>query len=109
MDGFFQREVSPGIVQWVIGMMLSASPLGAAACLRADAATDFGPELSAFTVRTLVIAADADESCPMELAGCPTAAAIAGSQLVVISGAGHAMFFTEHERLNQELLAFRGS
>jgi pimeloyl-ACP methyl ester carboxylesterase len=104
--GLPNPAVSPAIVEWGIGLALQTSLKAAIDTVRAFSSTDFRADLAAFTVPTLVIHGDRDQNVPLELTARRSAAAIRGSRLSVYEGAPHALFFTEKERLNRELLAF---
>ena len=97
--------VSPEMVQWGIGLALQASPRATIAMTRTFAATDFRPDMSSFTVPTLVIHGAGDQIAPLDLCGRKTAELISGAQLTVYD-TGHGLFLTEKARLNQDLLAF---
>jgi pimeloyl-ACP methyl ester carboxylesterase len=97
---------SPAMLQWLVSLALQASPHATIATLRAFAGTDFRADMPAFSVPTLVIHGDADQSTPIDACGRATARAIAGSRLVEYTGAPHGLFLTEKHRLNADLLAF---
>ncbi len=59
-----------------------------------------------FTMPTLIIHGDHDQSHPIDLTGRRNAQAISGSQLKVYEGAAHGLFITHKDRLNRDLLAF---
>jgi len=98
--------VSPELAQWGVQLTLESSPKAVLECRRALDATDFRPDLGAFTVPTLIIHGQNDQSTPLDLCGRRTAQAIPGSQLIVYEGAAHGLFLTHKERLNRDLLAF---
>jgi pimeloyl-ACP methyl ester carboxylesterase len=68
-------------------------------------ADDFSGELNKITAPTLIVWGDQDAFCPRHDQEM-LAAAIAGSQLVVYAGAGHALHWEEPERLAADLVAF---
>jgi non-heme chloroperoxidase len=98
--------VSQEMIQWAIGLFLPASPKAMTAMIRAMSETDLREDMHAFTMPTLIIHGDADQSAPIELTGRRTARAISGSKLKVYEGAAHGLFVTEKDRLNADLLAF---
>jgi pimeloyl-ACP methyl ester carboxylesterase len=98
--------LSHELVQWAIRLILESSPKAIIECMRALWETDFRPDMSAFSVPTMVIHGDNDQNAPLELCGRRTAQLIAGSQLKVYEGAAHGLFLTHKERLNNDLLAF---
>jgi non-heme chloroperoxidase len=98
--------VSPEMMQWAISLALQASPQATIEMIRALSETDFQPDLQAFTMPTLVIHGDQDQSHPIALTGRKTAQAIPGSQFKVYEGAAHGLFITHKEQLNRDLLTF---
>jgi len=77
--------------------------------VRTFSETDLRPELEAFTMPTLIVHGDADQSAPLEVTGKRVARAVPGSRLEVYAGAPHAVFFTDKDRLNGDLLEFARS
>lgn len=75
-------------------------------CIAAFSATDFRPDLEKIDVPTLVIHGDDDQIVPFEVGGKRSAALIAGAELTVYEGSGHALPDTDRDRLNADLLAF---
>ncbi len=68
--------------------------------------TDFRVDLEKFDVPTLVIHGDSDAVVPFQVSGRRTAAAIAGSELVLIEGGPHGINVSHAEEFNAALLAF---
>ena len=83
-----------------------ASPKGTLECIKAFSHTDFRDDLTKITVPTLVIHGDSDGVVPFEASGKRSAAAIAGSELVVIEGGPHGINASHPEQFNKALLAF---
>lgn len=105
-EPFFTPGTSRAIKDWTLGMMLQTSLQAAIELNRIQVSTDFRAELGRITQPALVIHGDRDASAPLELTGQPTAALIAGAQLVVYEGAPHGLYFTHQERLNRDIAAF---
>jgi non-heme chloroperoxidase len=97
--------VSPSMAQWVIGLSMRCSLNAAIESARAVAYTDVRDDLAKITVPTTVIHGARDLSAPLALTGAKTVAGIVGSDLITYEGAGHALFLTEKERLNADLLS----
>lgn len=89
---------------WLQG--LASGHRGAYECIAAFSATDFREDLARITVPALVIHGDDDQIVPFEVGGLRSAKLIAGAELKVYEGAGHALPDTEKQRLSQDLLAF---
>jgi len=104
--GLLNFTVTSEILQWASMMALLGSPKGTIDCVRAFSETDFRRDMAAFRVPTLVIHGDGDATVPLDKSGRIAAAMIPGAELKVYPGAPHALFFTEKDRLNQDLLAF---
>ena len=83
-----------------------ASPKGTLDCIGAFARTDFRADLPKVTVPTLVIHGDSDAIVPFEVSGKRAAAAIAGSELVVVKGAPHGFNASHAKEFNAALLDF---
>lgn len=96
-------SVSPELIRWGIDLALRSSPLATIEMTRNHAATDFRPDMPAFTMPTLIIHGIADQTAPFDLCGKRTAEAIPGSHLETYE-TGHGLFVTERERLNRDLL-----
>jgi non-heme chloroperoxidase len=97
--------VSPSMAHWVIGLSMRCSLNAAIESARAVAHTDVREDLPKISVPTTVIHGARDLSAPLSLTGAKTVASIAGSDLITYEGAGHALFLTEKERLNADLLS----
>ncbi len=54
----------------------------------------------------MVIHGTGDATVPIDVAGRAAARLIQGARLLEYEGAPHALFFTEKDRLNADLLAF---
>ncbi|GAB3493422.1 alpha/beta hydrolase [Spirosoma knui] len=83
-----------------------ASPRATIECAKAFAMTDFRQDLTQINVPTLIIHGDDDKTVPLEASGERTADALPNAHYIVYSGAPHGLFYTERDRLNQDLLAF---
>jgi pimeloyl-ACP methyl ester carboxylesterase len=98
--------VTNEILQWSLMMALLGSPKATLDCVGAFSATDFRPDMAAFTVPTLVVHGTGDATVPPDASGRRAAKLIPGAKLVEYSGAPHGLFFTEKDRLTADLLAF---
>jgi pimeloyl-ACP methyl ester carboxylesterase len=89
--------------------LLETSPKATVECRRIIGETDFRPDMAAFTIPTLIIHGDNDQTAPLDICGRRTANLIAGSELKVYEGASHALPLVEKERITADLLTFIGS
>jgi non-heme chloroperoxidase len=101
-------SVSTEMMEWGVRLALQASPLATIAMVRAMSETDFRPDIRAFTVPTLIVHGDADDSAPLDFTARKLARLIRGSRLEVYAGAPHGLFITHRERFNADLGAFVG-
>jgi pimeloyl-ACP methyl ester carboxylesterase len=104
--GVMSHPVSEETIEWARGLCMQAGLKATLGCASAFASTDFRPELSAFTVPTLIIHGTADKTVPIDASGRAAAKGIAGSRLIEYDGAPHGLLATDKERLNQDLLSF---
>ncbi|MCU1634469.1 MAG: alpha/beta hydrolase [Micrococcaceae bacterium] len=98
--------VSDEQIAYNLSIALAASPKGTLDATAAFATTDFRSDLGKVTVPTLVIHGDLDTIVPFEVSGKRTAAAIAGSETVLIEGAPHGLTVSHRDEWNRHLLAF---
>jgi pimeloyl-ACP methyl ester carboxylesterase len=104
--GLLNFEVSSEILHWALFMALHASPKATLDCVRAFSATDFRADLAAIRMPALIVHGTGDATVPIEKSGRLAAKLIQGATLKEYEGAPHALFFTEKDRLNQDLLSF---
>jgi pimeloyl-ACP methyl ester carboxylesterase len=98
----------PGVAAHVLRMMRGTSPEGAAAALRGRAQRpDYGAVLTAVRVPALIVVGRDDGYTPVAEAEAMHAA-VAGSRLVVIEGAGHLPNLERPEEFNDALRRFLG-
>jgi pimeloyl-ACP methyl ester carboxylesterase len=104
--GLLNFTVSNEILDWSLGMAMMASPKATLDCVHAFSETDFRADLPKVTVPTLVIHGTSDATVPPDVSARRAAAALPNARLVEYSGAPHGLFFTEKDKLNQDLIAF---
>ena len=102
------HEASEEVLEWARGTAMQASLKATLECAKAFSSTDFRPDLSSFTVPTLIIHGTGDKTVPIEAAGRAAAKAIANSTLIEYDGAPHGIQVTHKDRLTQDLLDFIG-
>ncbi|MFE0629607.1 alpha/beta fold hydrolase [Streptomyces sp. NPDC058864] len=96
----------PGVAAHVLRMMRGTSPQGAAAALRGRALRpDYGAVLTAVQVPALIVVGREDVYTPVAEAEAMHAA-VRGSRLVVVEGAGHLPNLERPEEFNDALLRF---
>ncbi len=92
--------------QEALALCLQADKKAALACMAAFGSTDFRDDLTKVTVPTMVLHGDGDATVPFDGSGRRTHAAIAGSQLLIISGAPHGCNVSNPDEWNKALLDF---
>jgi pimeloyl-ACP methyl ester carboxylesterase len=105
-EPYFRPAASRAVIDWTVRDMTKASMLATVTLTRLQMTTDFRPELQRMDVPTLIIHGDADASAPIELTGRPAAALIPQAELRVYEGAGHGLYFTHQQRLNEDIACF---
>ena len=106
---FFTPDTSPEMIRWGIGLALRTSLHAAIESNVAVTETDFREELRKVGVPALIVQGNADQSCPLEMTGKPTAGLIPGSELKIYEGAPHGVLLTHVEQLNEDLMRFAGN
>ena len=107
--GLVTSPVSSEILQWAGNLALQASPHATIQCVRAFSSTDFRQDMAAFTVKTLIVHGDGDETVPINVAGQAAAKLVPSAKFLAYPGAPHALVVTEKDRFNADLLAFLNS
>lgn len=106
--GLLGRNADPMLIEWAMTIALQAAPQAQIGCLRAFSETDFRADLGAVKVPTLIVYGTGDS--PITPVNAQrTQAGIAGSRVETYEGAPHALFVTDAERFNRDLLQFARS
>ena len=92
--------------QEAITLCMQSDQNAALACMKSFGTEDFRGDLPSITVPTLVLHGDSDGVVPFAGSGARTHAAIAHSELVVLSGAPHGCNVSHAAEFNAALLAF---
>ncbi len=100
------HPVSTPLLEYYRMLASMASPKATMDCMKAFAYTDFRSDATMISVPTLIIHGDSDKTVPIETSGKHAAELIPNNQYVVYEGAPHGLFYTERERLNQDLISF---
>lgn len=105
LDGFFAHDVAPGIRELARRMMLDVRPEGALAMVTAFAGADLRTVLPTIAVPTLLVYGAEDVRAPAPVSEAMSAA-IPGSELVVVPGAGHDVNLEAPELFDAAVRAF---
>jgi len=100
------RPVSDAFLKNSLVRVMDASPIATLQCAQSFATTDFRQDVPAINVPTLIIQGDADKIVPIKATGDENAKLIPGAKYVVYEGAPHGLWFTDKEKLNQDLIDF---
>lgn len=106
---WISSPVSDDILAWTQMLAMEASAKATIDTMRAWSETDFRQELSSIKIPVLIIHGDSDKTVPLEVTSRQAAKLLPQAELKIYEGAPHGLFFTEQEKLNQDLIAFINS
>ena len=86
--------------------VMDASPIATLECAKSFSSTDFRQDVVKINVPTLIIHGDNDKIVPMKATGEESAKLIPGSRFIVYEGSPHGLWYTDKEKLNQDLIDF---
>jgi non-heme chloroperoxidase len=98
--------VSEGILKQTLQIALTGSIKATYDCVAAFSETDFRPDMAAFTMPTLIIHGEEDQTVPISMSGEAAHNLIPHSELKRYSGAPHALTTTHRDQYNADLMAF---
>ena len=102
------KPVSTPLLEFYRDVAAMASPKATIECAKSFSGSDFREDLKTIQVPTLIIHGDADKTVPIQASSDRTAKAIRHATYIRYGGAPHGLFYTERERLNQDLIQFIG-
>jgi non-heme chloroperoxidase len=85
---------------------MDANPIATLECAKSFSSTDFREDVVKINVPTLIIHGDADKTVPIKATGEESATLIPGAKFIVYEGAPHGLWYTDKDRLNQDLIDF---
>ena len=100
------HPVSDAFLANSLARVMEASPIATLQCAKAFSSTDFRQDVLKINVPTLIIHGDSDKTVPIKATGEKSAKMINGAQYIIYEGAAHGLFYTEKDRLNQDLIDF---
>ncbi len=103
------KPLSTPLLEYYRALCSAGSPRATLKCAESFSTTDFRDELKMIKVPTLIIHGDDDKIVPIELTSKKAAEAIIDNNYIVYEGAPHGLFYTEKDKLNQDLLHFLNS
>ncbi len=105
-NSMLRKRVSAEVLDWTFQMAMLGSLQATLECAKAFSATDFRPDMAAFTMPTLIIHGTADATVPIDSSGRVAARMIAGAKLIEYDDEPHGIPATAPDRLTADLLAF---
>ncbi|AMB88063.1 arylesterase [Pseudomonas agarici] len=107
LDGYAHATFSEvAMQQWYLHMTYQASSRAVIDSAEAWYSTDFHEDLKKFSVPTLIIHGDSDQSAPVAVTGRKAAQLIPHARYVEYKNEGHYLPFECRERVTEDLLAF---
>jgi non-heme chloroperoxidase len=103
------KPLSTPLLEYYRMLCSFASPRATLKCAESFSNTDFRDELHTINVPTLIIHGNDDKIVPIGLTSEKAAESIVNNTYIVYEGAPHGLFYTERERLNEDLLNFLNS
>ncbi|RUT72031.1 alpha/beta hydrolase [Flavobacterium cupreum] len=103
------KPLSTPLLEYYRNLCSVASPRATLKCAESFSFTDFRDELNFVKVPTLIIHGDDDKIVPIDLTSKKAAEGIRDNTYIVYEGAPHGLFYTEREKLNNDLLNFLNS
>jgi pimeloyl-ACP methyl ester carboxylesterase len=100
------KPVSADFLDWNQSLVLQASAHATTACIRSFSETDFRSDIPKINVPALIIHGNGDKIVPIEISSERTAQLLPDALFKVYENEPHGLFYTQRERLNQDLLDF---
>jgi non-heme chloroperoxidase len=100
------KPVSTPLLEYYRMLGSNASARATQECAKAFATTDFRANMASVNVPTLIIHGDADKTVPIGPTAEQSSQMIADNKFIRYEDAPHGFFYTEKERLNNDLIAF---
>lgn len=104
--GMLTSPVSDEVIRWSCRLAMQAGLRPVLACAEVFSMTDFGPDLAAFTVPTLIVHGTSDKTVPIDTSARRAADGIAGAILREYVDAPHGLLASHKDTLAADVLAF---
>jgi non-heme chloroperoxidase len=104
--GLLNHPVSAPLLNYYLTLESFASPKATQDCMVYFGYTDFREDTPKIDVPTLIIHGSADKTVPIAASSEQAAKLIPDNTYVVYDSAPHGLFYTEKERLNNDLISF---
>lgn len=106
---FINTVISKPLLEYYKMLASFASPHATTACAKSFSTADFREEVLLINVQTLIIHGNADKIVPIEISSEKTAELIANNTFIIYDDAPHGLFYTDKDKLNDDLLEFLNS
>ena len=103
------KPLSTPLLEYYRMLCSFASPNATLECAKSFSTTDFREEMVTVNVPTLIIHGDDDAIVEINNSSGKSSKLIPNNKYIVYEGAPHGLFYTEKERLNNDLIAFLNS
>jgi non-heme chloroperoxidase len=100
------HPVSDAFLANSLTKVMDASPIATLECAKSFSSTDFRKDVVKINVPTLIIHGNNDKTVPIKPTGEESAKLINGASLIIYEGAPHGLWYTDKEKLNQDLIDF---
>lgn len=108
-QSFLNKPISTPLLDYYRMLCSFASPRATLQCAVSFSTTDFRSEMAAVNVPTLIIHGNQDKTVPISITSEIAAKLIPDNQFIIYEGAPHGLFYTEKDKLNNDLVAFLNS
>ncbi|AWG25546.1 alpha/beta fold hydrolase [Flavobacterium kingsejongi] len=98
--------VSDEFLNWHQSLTLISNGNATVKTMHSWSQTDFRADLAKISVPILIVHGDADKTVPIKSSSDLTAKYLPQAEYLIYEGAPHGLFYTEKDRLNQDLLNF---
>lgn len=106
---FVNTVISKPLLDYYSMLASFASPHATTECAKSFSNADFREEVLLIKVPTLIIHGTADKIVPIEISSERTAGLITNNTFIIYEDAAHGLFYTNKDRLNDDLLEFLNS
>ena len=100
------HPVSQPFLQRDLMLASIATQKSTVGCLQAFAHTDFTKDMAKIDVPTLIIHGNSDKTVPIKTAGDRSSKMVTTNHYITYEGEPHGIFYTQKDRLNEDLITF---
>jgi len=100
------KNISQEFLDWHQALTLQSNGNATIKCMQSWSTTDFRKDIEKIDVPVLIIHGTDDKTVPMEVSSDKTAKLMPQAKYIKYDGAPHGLFFTEKEKLNNDIFWF---